>query len=57
MYNWTLKLVETDQPTDIVLYRAATTAKNMLGKVLIFDFDHFLVGVCWLTQNLSQQIC
>ena len=28
----------------------------MLGKVLIVDLDYFLIGVCWLKQNLSQTI-
>ena len=28
----------------------------MLGQVLIVDLIIFLVGVCWLEQNLSQQI-
>ena len=29
----------------------------MLGKVLIVDFDYFLVGVYWLKQNLYQTMC
>ena len=52
-YNVTTRLVVSW----FVLVEKKCSGKNMLGKVLIVDLDYFLVGVCWLKQNLSQTIC
>ena len=40
-----------------MLVETKLSEKNMLCKVLIVYLDYFLVGVCWLKQNLSQTIC
>ena len=40
-----------------MLVETKFSGENILGKVLIVDLDLILVGVCWLKQSLSQQIC